>query len=166
VLNRSPASHRDRVFTTHSGDGDFNVYPIRSLRDRNWKFILNLHPEFQHHSHVSRSPGGDGFIYWKSWLAAAESDPAAAAKVKRFIERPAEELYDLAADPYEQHNLAADPKHAERLAAMRSEVKAWMKQQGDQETVFGTPLRIGEPVTMIAPKAGAKKGAKPGGKSN
>lgn len=161
VLKGSATTHRERVFATHSGDGDFNVYPIRSLRDRDWKYILNLHPEFQHHSHVSRASGNDGSIYWKSWLAAAENDPAAAVKVKRFIERPAEELYDLENDPFEQHNLAAEPQQAARLTTMRAELKAWMKEQGDKETVFGTPLRIGEPVTMIQPGQGKKKRAKP-----
>jgi arylsulfatase A-like enzyme len=69
--------------------------------------------------------------------------------VKRFVERPADELYDLKADTYEMHNLAADPKQATRLASMRAEVKGWMKQQGDTQTVFGRPLLIGEPVTLL-----------------
>jgi N-sulfoglucosamine sulfohydrolase len=76
-------------------------------------------------------------------------NPAAAAVVKRFVERPAEELYNLKADPHEMHNLAGDPKHASRLASMRAEVKAWMKEQGDTQTVFGKPLLIGEPVTLL-----------------
>ena len=38
--------HRERVFTTHSNDNRFNVYPSRALRDERWKYIRNLHPEF------------------------------------------------------------------------------------------------------------------------
>ena len=34
VLRGSTAKHRDRVFNTQSGDRDYNVYPIRSLRTR------------------------------------------------------------------------------------------------------------------------------------
>ncbi len=156
VLLGDTTTHRDKVFATCSGDGDFNVYPSRSLRTDRWKFILNLHPEFQHHTHISRSPGNSGYIYWKTWLEAAETDAAAATVVKRYIERPAEELYDLQADPNELHNLAASPEQAERLANMRSEVKAWMKEQGDQETVFGKPLLISEPATLISPGGGGK----------
>jgi len=149
ILRGTATMHREQVFTTHSGDGDFNVYPIRSVRTRDWKYIRNLHPEFQHHSHISRSTGPSGLVYWKTWLAAAEKDPAAAATVQRFTKRPAEELYDLANDPNELHNLAADPKNAERLDKMSGDVDAWMKQQGDTQTVFGKPLLEGEPFTLI-----------------
>jgi N-sulfoglucosamine sulfohydrolase len=152
ILRGEATTHRDRIFTTHSGDGGLmNVYPIRSLRTRDWKYILNILPGHQHHSHISRAQGRDGLTYWNSWLAAAEKDPVAAAKVKRHVQRPAEELYDLAADPFEQHNLAAEPKHSARLASMRAEVEAWMKTQGDRKTVFGTPLPLGEPATQISP---------------
>ena len=157
VLRGTTTTHRDRVFATHSGDGDFNVYPIRAVRTRDWKYIRNLHPEFQHHTHISRSSGPSGIAYWKSWLIAAETNPAAAAIVTRYSIRPAEELYDLAADPHELHNLAADPKQSPRLAALRTDLDAWMKQQGDTQTVFGQPLLLGEPATLIAPGGGKKK---------
>ena len=153
VLRGKTKRHRDRVFQTHSGDGDFNVYPIRSLRTRQWKYILNLHPEFQHQTHDTRNRRGNGLLYWNSWLEEAKTNPAAAAVVKRSVERPAEELYDLQADPHEMQNLAADPKHATRVASMRAELKAWMKQQGDTQTVFGKPLRLGEAVTLLPPVA-------------
>lgn len=164
VLRGTTTTHRDRVFTTHSGDGDFNVYPIRSVRTRGWKYIRNLHPEFQHQTHISRSTGPSGLEYWQTWLAAANND-AAAATLKRLAERPAEELYDLKADPGELHNLAADPAQAGRLSDMRADLDAWMQQQGDTQSVFGKPLMIGEPVTLITPgdkkKNKNKKAAQP-----
>ena len=43
-------------------------------------------------------------------------DPSIADKVKRYQQRPAEELYDLANDPWEQHNVAALPENAETVA--------------------------------------------------
>jgi len=156
LLQGSATTHRDRVFSTHSGDGDFNVFPIRSVRNRDWKYIRNLHPEFQQHTHISRSTGPSGREYWNSWLEAAEKDPNAAAIVNRYVKHPAEELYDLLADPYEQKNLATDPRQSGRLTAMRAELDAWMTEQGDQQTVFGKPLLHGEPVTSIVP-GGQKK---------
>jgi N-sulfoglucosamine sulfohydrolase len=161
VLNGTATTHREKIFTTHSGDGDFNVYPIRSVRTRDWKYIRNLHPEFQHHTHISRSSNvASGFNYWQSWLSAAETSPAAAAILKRYSVRPAEELYDLKNDPLELNNLVNDASQTERLREMRADVDAWMQQQGDKQTVFGKPLLIGEPVTMVDPAAGKKKKAK------
>lgn len=157
ILRGTATTHRDRIYATHSGDGDFNVYPIRAVRTRGWKYVCNLHPEFQHHTHISRSAGPSGLDYWKTWLTTAENNPAAAATVLRYSTRPAEELYDLAADPFELHNLAADPRQASRLVGLRSDLDAWMKQQGDTQTVFGKPLLVGEPVTLITPAAPKKK---------
>ena len=157
ILRGTATGHRDRIFATHSGDGNFNVFPIRAVRTREWKYIRNLRPEFQQHTHISRSTGPSGLVYWKTWLAAAEHDPAAAATVKRYIEHPAEELYDLTTDPHELRNLAADPKHTARLAGLRADLDAWMKQQGDTQTVFGQPLLRGEPVTLITPGGAGRK---------
>ena len=44
-----------------------------------------------------------------------------------------------------------------RLDAMRADLDAWMKQQGDTQTVFGKPLLLGEPVTLITPRSANKK---------
>lgn len=160
VLRGTATTHRDRVFATHSGDGDFNVYPIRSVRTRDWKYIRNLHPEFQHHTHISRSSGPSGRDYWQSWVDAARQNSLAAAALKRYSERPSEELYNLATDPFELHNLADDPAQAERLRTLRADLAAWMKQQGDRQTVFGKPLLLGEAPTLIAPGAAKPKPAK------
>ena len=154
LLHGRAKQHRDRMFNTQSGDGDYNVYPSRSLRTREWKYILNLHPEFQHHTHDTRHRTGNGIRYWRTWLEQAKTNPAAAAIVKRFTERPAEELYDLKADPYEMHNLAADAKQSSRLASMRAELREWMMRQDDTQTVFGKPLLIGDPVTLL-PEGGS-----------
>lgn len=143
VLRGEKSTHRDRIFTTHSSDGNMNVYPIRSVRTADWKFILNLHPEFAHHTHIDLAPRDNkpGYWggYWSSWTNAAGTNLNAASVVRRYHERPAEELYDLRRDPFETNNLAADPQHVSRANAMRAELEAWMRTQGDQQTVFGPP---------------------------
>jgi hypothetical protein len=55
-----------------------------------------------------------------------------ASSSARYCGRPAEELYDLTADPHERKNLAADPAHAERLKGLRADLDAWMRDQGDE----------------------------------
>jgi uncharacterized sulfatase len=132
VLREKNQAHRDRVFATHSGDGNFNRYPIRAVRTRAWKYIRNLDPAAEHHTHVDRAAAGDGRDNWDSWVEAARTNPAAAAVIRRYHTPPAEELYDLTADPWELRNLAADPAHADRLKVMRADLDAWMKDQGDR----------------------------------
>jgi uncharacterized sulfatase len=123
---------REHIFTTHSGDGKMNGYPARSVRTRFWKYIRNLKPDTEFTSHIDKAQGGDGRSYWDSWEAAARQDPKAAAIVKRYHVRPAEELYDLVEDPDELHNLAQDPKAADPLAELRAELDQWMEEQGDK----------------------------------
>ncbi|MEY2878246.1 MAG: hypothetical protein RLZZ15_626 [Verrucomicrobiota bacterium] len=159
ILRGTTTAHRDRVFSTHSGDGNFNVYPIRAVRTRDWKYLRNLHPEFQYHTHMSRAIGPHRPLFWDTWLAAAKTNPAAASVLRRSIEHPAEELYDLAADPHELRNLATDPHQAARLTALRADLDAWLKQQGDAQTIFGQPLLLGEPVTNMALGNAQKKSA-------
>jgi arylsulfatase A-like enzyme len=118
-----------------------NVYPVRSVRTRDFKYIRNLHPEWEHTTHIDRAQTQDGGYYWKSWEAAAKTDPAAAALVKRYHERPAEELYDLAADPHELKNLATDPKHTATRKKLAAELDAWMKEQGDTGKSSGKDKR-------------------------
>jgi uncharacterized sulfatase len=143
VLRGEVTEHRDRIFTTHSADGNMNVYPIRSVRTRDWKLILNLHPEFSFHSHIDLAPRGGkpGYWggYWSSWTNAARTNASAAVTVQRYHLRPAEELYDLRNDPFETNNLAGRPEHAGRVRSLRADLQAWMREQGDTGRVFGEP---------------------------
>ncbi len=66
-------------------------------------------------------------------------DESAREIIRAYTQRNAEELYDLKNDPQEQHNLARDHEHVDRLVRMRHDLTAWMREQGDAETVFGTP---------------------------
>jgi arylsulfatase A-like enzyme len=156
VIRGEKQSHRDEVFATHSGDREFNVYPIRCLRSGGWKYILNLHPEFQYSTHINRGGERDGLEYFRSWEEAAKTDSRARGIVQRYKQRPREELYDLTTDPHELNNVADKPEHADRLAQMRAKVAAWMKNQNDQGTVFDKPLLIGQEATLL-PTAAAKK---------
>jgi len=131
VLLGKLTEHREYIFTTHSGDGTMNEYPMRSVRSRDWKYIRNLSPAVEHHTHIDRAKPVDGRGYWDSWVARAATDPAVREVVKRYHQRPAEELYDLATDPWEQRNLAADSAHSQRLIALRAELDAQMKAEGD-----------------------------------
>lgn len=146
VLQGETKTHRDRIFATHSGDQNMNVYPIRSVRTERWKYVRNLHPEFQHTTHVDRAQAEDEVGYFRSWERKAKAgDEHAVATIARYRQRPAEELYDLEADPDETTNLAGLPEQQERLASLRAELDVWMHAQGDEGTVFGEPVSLPAP---------------------
>jgi len=149
VLRGEADSHRNEIYTTHSGDRDFNVFPMRSVRTAEWKYIRNLHPEFQFATHINRGGLRSGRRYWPSWLEAAEHDREALGVVDRYRRRPAEELFYVANDSHEQHNLAMDPRFSGKLAAMRDLLNKWLEQTKDPLAVFGNPLLHGEEPTMI-----------------
>jgi arylsulfatase A-like enzyme len=154
VFTGKVSTHRDAIFTTHTGDNDMNVYPSRSMRTERWKYIRNLHPEFRFTCHIDRSVNEDSLAYIASWEKAAQTDARAAFLVKRYRERPAEELYDLEADPFELKNLAAE--NTAQLDTMRRGLDAWMQSTGDTQRVAGKPLLLSDPFYLIG-----KKKAKP-----
>lgn len=141
VLRRQKQEHRERIFTTHSADGKINVYPMRSVRTKDWKLIVNLTPEAKFTTHIDLVPHGKlpGYWggFWESWVRMAESSPDIAAKVQRYRHRPEMELYDLVNDPHEMSNLAADPAQFDRVRELRSELETWMTAQGDQRVEKG-----------------------------
>ncbi|TWU59254.1 Arylsulfatase [Rubripirellula tenax] len=148
VLYGKSDQHRDAIFATHKGDKGMNVYPIRSVRVGHWKYILNLHPEFAFTTHTDvlgtagpRKPGAPshGGKHWPSYLEAAKTAPAAAAFLHDYHSNPAEELYQIADDPFEQNNLAASPEHAEQLAELRAMVSKRMREVGDDQSLSGKP---------------------------
>ena len=144
VLRGETSLHRDRVHATHTGDGNWNVYPIRSLRLGDWKYIMNIHPEFAFTTHFDLPGNLTQHDVWLTWLEKAETDPEAAAIVRRYHDRVEDELYDLAVDPYEQNNLAGEPEQAERLQRMKDELLIWCREQNDQYTLSGEPRLLSD----------------------
>lgn len=132
LLNQS-RSHRTEVFTTHTGDKDMNVYPMRSVRTARYKYIRNLRPDLKYTTHIDLANPEDGRSYFDTWAAKSP------AVVQRYHQRPAEELYDLAADPFETRNLAAIPAHSVLLQTLRRQLDQWMTRQGDRGELFGKP---------------------------
>jgi uncharacterized sulfatase len=132
VLLGDATEHRDHIYASHSGDGKMNEYPMRTVRSREWSYIRNLTPDAEFHSHIDRAQPVDGRGYFDSWENRARSDPQAAAILARYFKRPAEELYDLRADPHELHNLAGDPAQTATLANYRNLLDESMREAGDE----------------------------------
>jgi uncharacterized sulfatase len=135
VIKGEKKAHRDVVFASHTGDRLMNRSPSRMLRTNRYKYILNLAPENIYHTHMDKARDHDGGRqYWDSWTEKAKTDKAAAAVLNRYHNHPAEELYDLEANPEETDNLALDPRYTIIIEGFRAELAAWRKAQGDFET--------------------------------
>lgn len=130
VLTGKATEHKSYVFGEMTTKGIINgndCYPIRSVRSRTHKLILNLQHDQKFTNACTKSRE---FV---SMVAAAEAgDAAAKAAVDRYQYRPAVEFYDVVADPLEMNNLADRPEHASTIAELRRELRAWMSSQGDQ----------------------------------
>lgn len=133
VLDGKASRHREVIFTTHTGDRDWNRSPARSIRTERYKLIVNLAPDIVYTTHMDKATDHDGGReYWTSWEKAAATYPLAAWTLDHYRHHPAEELYDIQLDPYEQHNLAADPRYASLLSGLREQLTAWRDSQGDK----------------------------------
>ncbi|MCY3740698.1 MAG: sulfatase [Candidatus Poribacteria bacterium] len=133
VLFGQQATFRDKIYGTHTRDGNMNVFPQRCVRDTRYKYILNLMPEntwTTHFTEVEGIPESHAEV-WKSWLKKAETDPQTAQLVYLTQHHPLEELYDVATDPYEFNNLAFRAETRPILEKMRADVRHWMQSQND-----------------------------------
>lgn len=132
VLTGKTDSFRTEIYATHTGDKEMNRTPMRCVRTDKWKYIFNLKPETRYTTHISEAGILDGRDYWDSWerLAAAGNQHAKDV-INRYRHRPAEELFDINADPFELNNLATDPNHATTLSELREKVRKWRLEQGE-----------------------------------
>ncbi len=131
------AQRRDAVFLERERHanvrrGDLS-YPVRGIRTRKHLYLRNLEPD--------RWPAGDPEFYWavgpygdvdgspsKKLLLAEKPQPHFDLC---FGKRPAEELYDLSADPDQVRNVAADPAMKTLKQELAAKVSKWMVETGD-----------------------------------
>jgi len=132
VIQQKTEKHNEYVFGVHTTRGIIHgseSYPIRSIRSDRYKLILNLNHQIEFQNTLTQ---GDGGSYWKSWVAAAQSNSHARSIVQGYVRRPRIEFYDLQEDPFERVNLANEPQHSRQIAQMNRRLQAWMIQQGDR----------------------------------
>ena len=105
-------------------------YPVRSVRNDRFKYIINENFEVMFSDHIVVADPERFFFSWRE--AADGGDKTAKKLVDKYLFRPREELYDLQSDPFELNNLIAAPQHAETLEELKLELNRWMVQQGDR----------------------------------
>lgn len=116
---------RDRV------DERFDM--VRSVRDRQFRYVRNFNPwraALQHINYAETS-----IVRQDMRRLDAEGRLPVASAQFLHAPRPAEELYDLQADPWEVKNLATFPAYAETLQRLREECQLWQLSVGDAHLI-------------------------------
>jgi len=117
---------------------DETVDRIRTVRDARYRYIRNFMPELP----LLRPNGYKDTMYpmvalMKRLHAEGKLDPVQEALMAP--RRPAEELYDLEADPHEIRNLADSPAHQADRARLSAVLDQWIIDTDDQGRIPEPP---------------------------
>ena len=116
-------------------------YPSRSVRTDDYLYIANMRPNLYPAGHPYLNRKGKELAVGhvdcdegpsKSFIIKNKDNPDIKLFYERcFGKRPAEELYDVKADPFMLNNLVAQEKFATALQQMRGKLQNWMQQTLD-----------------------------------
>jgi N-sulfoglucosamine sulfohydrolase len=119
---------------------DETVFRFRTVRDDRYRYIHNFTPDrpfLQKNAYKEKQ-----YPVW-NLLKALDAQGKLTPKQKFLTapRMPAEELYDLRADPFEVRNLALsnDPEQQAALKRLREAVDKWIADTGDQGRTFEPP---------------------------
>ena len=126
ILEQEQPAGWDAVFGSHTFHEVTMYYPMRAVRTRQFKLILNLaHPlSFPFASDLYSS------ATWQHTLTSA-AEWYGQRRVRDYLQRPQWELYDLSTDPDEIHNLAADPAHQSVLRELQARLRRFQGETKD-----------------------------------
>lgn len=127
LVGRPEVKGWDQISASHTFHEIQMYYPMRVIRDRNFKLIWNI-------AHRQPYPFASDLWAAATWQAQWEKGKDAKygkRTVDSYINRPAFELFDIASDPNESRNLADDPAYSETLKKYQDLLKAEQKRTGD-----------------------------------
>jgi arylsulfatase A-like enzyme len=150
----SPAI-RQYAFAEHNWH-DFDDHS-RAVRSQRFKYIRNWYND------VPGTPPADAVRSpsFQAMRRLRDTSKLNEAQVNPFRKpRPAEELYDVEADPHELVNLVDNSRDADELNRLRQALDEWMRETGDGVPAERTPdefdRETGKRLTERAPDAGRK----------
>lgn len=117
----------DVVYGSHQFHEITMYYPMRMVRTRTHKYVLNL-------AHALDFPLARDLFESPTWQGILKrgDKKLGPRNLDTFLHRPREELYDLQKDPHELKNVATDPAYAKVLADLRQRVKKWQEATKDR----------------------------------
>jgi uncharacterized sulfatase len=113
--------HRDRMDETFDR--------IRAVRDSQYRYVRNYHPELPYAQRVQYMELMPTMQVWRRLNAEGKLNDA--QKLFFAPTKPKEELYDVTADPHEIRNLAPMPAHQQKLIELRKAMDEWLKDSKD-----------------------------------
>ncbi|KAK5131747.1 hypothetical protein LTR08_000578 [Meristemomyces frigidus] len=136
VLERSDlvpeGEWKHHIFGSHTFHESTNYWPTRILRTRRYKYHRNVawRLDFPFSADLYGSLAWDGIRH--SQPKGREADVMVGPrKLRDYIFRPPEELYDLEHDPLEVVNLADKEEHRELLLELRGRLEKWQGETLD-----------------------------------
>lgn len=139
VLLGETDKHRDYAYAMHNNVPEGPSYPIRSITDGKWRLIKNLSPD---ELYIEKHLMGGGKLnnpYWATWLGADPiREPDVYQRVKRYMLRPAQQLYLTADDPYEMEDVASQPDFVSEKERLSQALEEWMAEQLDPGDLVDT----------------------------
>jgi len=139
VLRGEQARHRDFAYAMHNNLPEGPRYPIRSVTDGRYRLIRNLLPG---ELYIEKHLMGGGRLnnpYWATWMGDNPlRKPRTYEAIKRYMLRPAVELYHTATDPYEMNNLASEPAHQKAREELSAALDRWMEEEADPGAALDT----------------------------
>jgi len=127
VLRGDSQPGREMCFTQFHQTAGRRNYPMRCVQTKRFGYIFN---PWSNGERVFKNESQSGRTFG-AMKAAGESDATIAERVKLFLYRVPEELYDFASDPNALVNLVDEGAHASELDRLRGALEAWMERTGD-----------------------------------
>lgn len=100
----------------------------RSVRDKRFRYIRNFLPHKIYGQYLEYLWKAPSMASWERAWKKGELNETQSAFWKP---KPAEELYDVKADPHNINNLAGNPEYKQVLGRMRAENQRWMLESRD-----------------------------------
>ncbi len=127
ILGDAEAEHWDTIFASHTFHEIQMYYPMRVVRDKEYKLIWNI-------AHPLPYPFASDLWAASSFQAQFQKSldaPYGQKTVGEYIHRPQFELFKIDEDPHEANNVASDPAHREALVKYQELMKKFQKEMSD-----------------------------------